>query len=277
MTADDAPPPFSPGRAAGGPTQQPSAAPRLGRLAPRPGKGFLEQTLGCVSGVITAVEQHKISLDPKQFGRAPEASGALRTLKRFINNREPLRDLTRQAQKLGQLGEEPHVPEPCTAKLIHGVAKQRQPGGMIAPTPRRGHHQTSAPRVPDRQCMADGDGQVQMFAGLNIFLTRIGDFRGALAVAQKCETFARSLGYPIGIMVADWMPGASDHLIGHQAAARRRCESSLGCALTTDGSSTSFFGYDHRIRARVALARALWLLGFPDRACLIDYRLIPRS
>ena len=114
--------------------------------------------------------------------------------------------------------------------------------------------------------LEDRDGQMQMFAGLNIFLTRIGDFRGAHAVAEKCEIVARSQGSPIGVMVADWMLGVSDHLIGRQAEARQHCESSLGDTPASDRKSIGFFGYDHRIRALVALARALWLLGFPDRA-----------
>ena len=117
--------------------------------------------------------------------------------------------------------------------------------------------------------LADADGQMKMYSGLNIFLTRIGDFRGAVEVSRQCEAVARSVGKPISIRLAEWMLGVSHHLAGNQSAARQYCESSLAGVPEADRKSISFFGYDHRVRALVALARALWLLGFPDQAARV--------
>ncbi len=44
------------------------------------------------------------------------------------------------------------------------------------------------------------------------------------------------------------------------------CASSLAGAPSAGAKAVSFFGYDHRVRALVALARALWLLGLPHQA-----------
>ena len=62
------------------------------------------------------------------------------------------------------------------------------------------------------------------------------------------------------------MVGISYCLEGRQAEAQLHCE--RGCALAADLSefNANYFGVDHRVRALIALARASWLRGFPDRA-----------
>jgi predicted ATPase/DNA-binding winged helix-turn-helix (wHTH) protein len=114
--------------------------------------------------------------------------------------------------------------------------------------------------------LADADGQMQMYSGLNIFLTRIGDFRGSLEVGERCMEVARATNDPSSLLLAEWMLGVSHHLVGNQAEARQYCASSLAGAPTADAKAVSFFGYDHRVRALVALARALWLVGLPQQA-----------
>jgi predicted ATPase/DNA-binding winged helix-turn-helix (wHTH) protein len=115
----------------------------------------------------------------------------------------------------------------------------------------------------------DRDHQLQLLAGLNIFLTRIGDFRGALTVAEQGEAVARAAKNIAGLVMTDWMLGVAHHLAGNQAAAQRHCEDGLANAVELGQLNASFFGYDHRIRALVALARALWLRGFSERALRI--------
>ena len=110
----------------------------------------------------------------------------------------------------------------------------------------------------------DRDHQLQLLAGLNIFLTRIGDFRGALAVAERGSAVTRAAKNAAGLVMTDWMLGVSHHLVGNQAAAQRHCEG--GMANAGGQLNANFFGYDHRIRALVALARALWLRGFSEQA-----------
>src|SRR5260370_35041971 len=62
------------------------------------------------------------------------------------------------------------------------------------------------------------------------------------------------------MMIANWMLGASHHLLGDQASARRHCETALKPELIQN-SSLIRSGNDQRIRALVVLARALWLEG----------------
>jgi predicted ATPase/DNA-binding winged helix-turn-helix (wHTH) protein len=112
----------------------------------------------------------------------------------------------------------------------------------------------------------DRDHQLQLLAGLNIFLTRIGDFRGALTVAENGVSVARAAKNPAGLVMTDWMLGVSHHLVGNQAAAQRHCEYGMVRAVELGQLNTNFFGYDHRIRALVTLARALWLRGFSEQA-----------
>jgi predicted ATPase/DNA-binding winged helix-turn-helix (wHTH) protein len=116
------------------------------------------------------------------------------------------------------------------------------------------------------ETLEDRDHQLQLLAGLNIFLTRIGDFRGALTVAEQGVAVARAAKGTSGLVMSDWMLGVSHHLVGNQAAAQRFCEGGMAKAIELGQLNANFFGYDHRIRALVALARALWLRGFSEQA-----------
>jgi hypothetical protein len=108
--------------------------------------------------------------------------------------------------------------------------------------------------------------QLRLLGGLNIFLTRVGDFRGALRVARQSEVIAKALADPAAAALADWMLGVAHHLIGDQTSARRHCETAVIRAFGSGRFNMIQFGYDHRIRALVALARTLWLQGCPDQA-----------
>jgi predicted ATPase/DNA-binding winged helix-turn-helix (wHTH) protein len=119
--------------------------------------------------------------------------------------------------------------------------------------------------------------QLQLLAGLNIFLTRLGDFRGALAVAEQGGGIARGAKNPAGLIMAEWMLGVSHHLVGNQAAAQLHCEGGMTHAVELGTFNANFFGYDHRIRALVALARALWLRGFSDQALRIAQNAIDEA
>jgi predicted ATPase/DNA-binding winged helix-turn-helix (wHTH) protein len=119
------------------------------------------------------------------------------------------------------------------------------------------------------EALGDRRRQLNLLAGLHIFLTRIGDFRGALTIAERSVATAQEIGSPGAIATGQWMLGVAHHLRGNQALGRRHCENGLSLAGAADGAEVHFFGYDHRIRALIALARALWLSGFPDRAAKI--------
>jgi predicted ATPase/DNA-binding winged helix-turn-helix (wHTH) protein len=114
--------------------------------------------------------------------------------------------------------------------------------------------------------LGDGPRQEQFLAGLNIFCTRIGDFAGALRVADRAVVVARSLNDADGTVIADWMLGVAYHLVGDQRAGQRHCESVLDRNVLLHKTRASPFGFDHRIRALITLARTLWLRGAVDRA-----------
>jgi ATP/maltotriose-dependent transcriptional regulator MalT len=107
---------------------------------------------------------------------------------------------------------------------------------------------------------------LQLLAALNIFLTRIGDFQGALCVAKECAALARTLADPAATAIAEWMFGVAHHLMGDQRAALLHYERGFAYEPALHRMNKPFFGYDHRIRALVNLARTLWLRGFADRA-----------
>jgi predicted ATPase/DNA-binding winged helix-turn-helix (wHTH) protein len=122
------------------------------------------------------------------------------------------------------------------------------------------------------EALEDRQHQLHLLAGLHIFLTRIGDFRAALAVAERSVAVAGEVGDPAGIVMAEWMIGVAHHLVGDQAAAQRHCERGLEQAAARGDVHVDFFGYDHRVRALVALARALWLRGLPERALEVAHQ-----
>jgi predicted ATPase/DNA-binding winged helix-turn-helix (wHTH) protein len=112
------------------------------------------------------------------------------------------------------------------------------------------------------------DHQMRLFAAQHTFLVRIGDFRGAAAVAEQNEALAKRIADPTGMMIANWMLGASHHLLGDQASARRHCETALKPELIQN-SNLIRSGNDQRIRALVVLARSLWLEGKASRAVTV--------
>jgi predicted ATPase/DNA-binding winged helix-turn-helix (wHTH) protein len=127
------------------------------------------------------------------------------------------------------------------------------------------------------EALGDQRRQLNLLAGLHIFLTRISDFRGAVTVAQQSVAIAQEIGTPGAIATVEWMLGVAHHLRGDQALGRRHCESGLALAGVADSAEVNFFGYDHRIRALIALSRALWLNGFPDRAAKIARQAIDEA
>jgi predicted ATPase/DNA-binding winged helix-turn-helix (wHTH) protein len=112
----------------------------------------------------------------------------------------------------------------------------------------------------------DSRHRLTMLAGLNIFLTRTGDFVEALTVGGRCLTLARRLGDPAAMIMAEWMLGVGYHLVGDQRAAHNHCDAGFALAAMHPQANTDYFGYDHRVRALVALTRSLWLLGLADQA-----------
>jgi predicted ATPase/DNA-binding winged helix-turn-helix (wHTH) protein len=120
------------------------------------------------------------------------------------------------------------------------------------------------------ESLGSDEHQLHLLAGLHIFLTRIGDFQGSVEVAKRNVTVAERVGNTTALVMADWMLGTSYHLVGDQHRAQSHCEDGIRRAAAAAGPiDTDLFGYDHRVRGLIALARTLWLRGLPDRAAVV--------
>jgi len=108
--------------------------------------------------------------------------------------------------------------------------------------------------------------QLWLLRGLHIYLTRVGDFHGALGTGEQGQSVARKLNDPTSTLNVEWMLGVAHHLIGNQHRAVQFCESAMLHNPSSQRLNIGHLGYDDRIVALVALARGLWLTGRPDRA-----------
>lgn len=108
--------------------------------------------------------------------------------------------------------------------------------------------------------------QLWLLRGLHIYLTRVGDFHGALGTGEQGQAVARKLNDPTSTLNVEWMLGVAHHLIGNQDKAVQFCESAMVDSPGSQRLNIGHLGYDDRIVALVALARGLWLSGRPDRA-----------
>lgn len=105
--------------------------------------------------------------------------------------------------------------------------------------------------------------RLRMLATRHLFLTRVADFRGALAAAEQWDAAARQVDDVACLAIADLMQGVARHFIGDQAAAKRHFEAGFARA---GERSLQLCGNDHRVRALITLSRVLWLSGLPERA-----------
>ncbi|WP_130901440.1 winged helix-turn-helix domain-containing protein [Pseudomonas sp. Sample_23] len=114
--------------------------------------------------------------------------------------------------------------------------------------------------------LSDYWSQLRLLGRLQIFYERIGDFASSLAWAEQASEVGNLLNKPEAIAIAASLAGISHHLLGNQPLARQQLENSLRNSLPSQRSGTIYYGFDHRNRTGLALARTLWLQGFPDQA-----------
>ena len=65
---------------------------------------------------------------------------------------------------------------------------------------------------------------MHLSVGLSVFLTRVGDFPGAVAVARRSHAITRTTDSPGVIAAGESVLGVACHLAGDQVGARRHCE-----------------------------------------------------
>jgi len=116
------------------------------------------------------------------------------------------------------------------------------------------------------QALGDHWSCLRLLGRLQIFCERIGDFPSSLAWAEQAVDVGNLIGKPEAVAVAASLAGICHHLLGNQKLARKELERSLRNSLPSERSNTLHYGFDHRNRTGLALARTLWLLGFPDQA-----------
>jgi predicted ATPase/DNA-binding winged helix-turn-helix (wHTH) protein len=112
----------------------------------------------------------------------------------------------------------------------------------------------------------DLHGQLRLLGRLHLFHGRIGDCYGALAFAQRGEIVAKRLGDCAGTIVAHSLLGVAYHFTGKYSTAREHLEAAVARSPVSRCIDTVDFGFDHRNRAAIALARTLWVQGYPDQA-----------
>jgi predicted ATPase/DNA-binding winged helix-turn-helix (wHTH) protein len=127
------------------------------------------------------------------------------------------------------------------------------------------------------EALEDRLRQLRLLVGLNLFLGRVGDVRGALAVAEQGGVIAQAARHPAGTVWAEYSVGNAHHFLGNQAAAQFHLERGMELAVEVGTFKVGFPGFDPRIIALVFLARTLWLRGFSDQALRIAQKAIAEA
>ena len=114
-----------------------------------------------------------------------------------------------------------------------------------------------------------GDTEYQLRALYGLWACRLnhGEYRIALTLAQNFCSLAQDRGDPADLPIGDQMIGTSLHYWGDQTNARHHIERMLGAYVASvQRLPMVLFQFDQRVVARIALARILWLQGFPEQA-----------
>jgi predicted ATPase/DNA-binding winged helix-turn-helix (wHTH) protein len=134
------------------------------------------------------------------------------------------------------------------------------------------HGESDAARVALNRSLAIADehgdslGQMGLLGMLHIFHLRSGDFKSTLHFAKRSSAVAASIELPAATAFADCMSGRALLLTGDLGGARAALEASLQHWSRPQRTSTIYLAADRHYRAGVALARTLWLQGYPAQA-----------
>jgi hypothetical protein len=94
-----------------------------------------------------------------------------------------------------------------------------------------------------------------------------GEFRQALQLAERFGRVATKASDPDAVLIGERLLGATIHFLGEQTQARDHLERMLERYVgPPNRSDVVRFKFDHRVTARMTLARVLWLQGFADQA-----------
>ncbi|WP_394834953.1 helix-turn-helix transcriptional regulator [Pendulispora rubella] len=124
------------------------------------------------------------------------------------------------------------------------------------------------------EAVDDAHEQLRLLGALHILCTRTAELREALVVAERTIEVSKRLTTPAATIVSSWMMGTTLHLLGAHEDADRYCRSTVDPSASSRSASVFHFGFDHRIRTLVVIARTRWLLGYPDDALHVATRTI---
>ncbi|WP_084455000.1 ATP-binding protein [Novosphingobium rosa] len=109
-------------------------------------------------------------------------------------------------------------------------------------------------------------GQLRMLGRLHIYHERIGDCAITMEHASRAVAIADTMEEAEAIGVARSLSGISHYLAGDQRQARKDLQLSLAVCPVLSRNRMLYYGFDHRNRSTIALARSLWLSGHAERA-----------
>jgi predicted ATPase/DNA-binding winged helix-turn-helix (wHTH) protein len=135
---------------------------------------------------------------------------------------------------------------------------------------------TRALAIADR--LEDTEYQLRALWGLWSHRMSSGEYRGALAFAERFRGLTAKQPDPAARLIADRMIGSMRLYMGDQTNARRHIERMLSRYVDPlHRSHTIRFVWDQRVAGEIVLAVILWLQGFPDQAIGTVQRTIERA
>ncbi|AMN39126.1 adenylate/guanylate cyclase domain-containing protein [Rhodoplanes sp. Z2-YC6860] len=122
-----------------------------------------------------------------------------------------------------------------------------------------------------RNLLGDGaDPAEQMTILWGVYLAHLmrGENIDALDVARQCLALATAHNHPGMLALANRFMGQTLWMMGDFVGARIHLERTLDLCAANQNTITSYrrFGADDEVTALSSLSRALWILGYPDRA-----------
>ncbi|WP_414642769.1 ATP-binding protein [Bradyrhizobium sp.] len=114
--------------------------------------------------------------------------------------------------------------------------------------------------------LGDSLGQIGLLGVLHVLYVRSGDFKTALHYAKRSSAVAGRAQHRAAIAFAHCMLGRALLLMGDIGGARAELEASLQHWSNPERSSPIYLSADRHYRPGIAMARTLWLQGYPDQA-----------
>jgi predicted ATPase len=112
----------------------------------------------------------------------------------------------------------------------------------------------------------DARTQLQLLSMLHMFHGRIGEPGTALQYARRCAAVSKIIAEPAALALGHSLLGMSLHFTGDLAGARLELEAALLHGPGSPRTSTTYLGFNGHILVGGALARTLWLQGYPAQA-----------